>query len=345
MNDIENLFDKFLLDRREKSDYEPLINHFLNKRLQKSNHRSLENDELFTEFVKNKGIFTTIIRIQREKEHKHISRSEFLKKYFGDDAPYDEKTLYNWIKFSKNYQNKFRKIKTPEVYIKYMPNIPASSKLFDEFLTYKTCFIDLKKYFCSSRRKDASELLQSFFKELEPRNLKIISKSISQCSAELPGKELTLHDIIFIDSISRIEVDLDFKSWTYLIDGLIKNFEDDYTSEDFNSTFLNKEKSLDTIYKFLNTLPECSVLTLFETISMVFDLKKYLKIELKPEQRNKLPKEVRTKRFLTSKVINQINNTLKTEVKLPVPTELLIILKEHLLTVIEIEENMENAEH
>ena len=171
--------------------------------------------------------------------------------------------------------------------------------------------------------------------------MKIIATSITQHSSELPGKKLTLHDIIFIDKIDRIEMDLDTKSWTYLFDELIKTFKNVDASKELNNTSFNKENSLDTIYKFLNILPEYSLFSLSEAISLVFNLKKYLKIELEPKQRNKLPKEIRNKKFLTSNVIHQINDTLQIKIKSPLPHELLINLKDHLLTIIEIEEDRE----
>lgn len=208
-------------------------------------------------------------------------------------------------------------------------------------MNYKTCRDIIERNFQATERSDTLDLLKSFFKELEPQNLKIIATSITQHSSELPGKKLTLHDIIFIDKIDRIEMDLDTKSWTYLFDELIKTFKNVDASKELNNTSFNKENSLDTIYKFLNILPEYSLFSLSEAISLVFNLKKYLKIELEPKQRNKLPKEIRNKKFLTSNVIHQINDTLQIKIKSPLPHELLINLKDHLLTIIEIEEDRE----
>lgn len=187
-------------------------------------------------------------------------------------------------------------------------------------------------------RSDKLNSLQSFFKELEPRNLEIISNSIIQYSSELSGKNLTLH--LFLD-INQTIVDLDIKSWAKLIDELIENFKNVESSKDFNSASFNKEKSLNTIYNFLNMLPTQSLLDLVEILELVFNLKKYLEIELEPKQRNKLPKEIRNKKFLTSNVINQINDTLQTEIKSPSPHKLLIKFKTYLLDVIDEESDFE----
>lgn len=308
--------------------------------IKKSDYRNLENNELFSKFISNDNIFYTIVRILRE-DNKNLTDKAFLDEYFKGDAPNSEKTLYNWIQRSKNFQNGVRTRKTKEVYIKHIRNLPASFKLFNEFLNYKTCRDIIERNFQATERSDTLDLLKSFFKELEPQNLKIIATSITQHSSELPGKKLTLHDIIFIDKIDRIEMDLDTKSWTYLFDELIKTFKNVDASKELNNTSFNKENSLDTIYKFLNILPEYSLFSLSEAISLVFNLKKYLKIELEPKQRNKLPKEIRNKKFLTSNVIHQINDTLQIKIKSPLPHELLINLKDHLLTIIEIEEDRE----
>lgn len=335
----ENNFNEFLLYRSNERN-RILLNHFVNKMIKKSDYRNLENNELFSKFISNDNIFYTIVRILRE-DNKNLTDKAFLDKYFEGDAPNSEKTLYNWIQRSKNFQNGVRTRKTKEVYIKHIRNLPASFKLFNEFLNYKTCRDIIERNFQATERSDTLDLLKSFFKELEPQNLKIIATSITQHSSELPGKKLTLHDIIFIDKIDRIEMDLDTKSWTYLFDELIKTFKNVDASKELNNTSFNKENSLDTIYKFLNILPEYSLFSLSEAISLVFNLKKYLKIELEPKQRNKLPKEIRNKKFLTSNVIHQINDTLQIKIKSPLPHELLINLKDHLLTIIEIEEDRE----
>lgn len=335
----ENIFNEFLLFRSDESN-RILLNHFVNKMIKKSDYRNLENNELFSKFISNDNIFYTIVRILRE-DNKHLTDKAFLDKYFKGDAPNSEKTLYNWIQRSKNFQNKIRTRTTKEVYIKRIRNIPASFKLFDEFLNYKTYRDIIEGNFQATERSDTLDSLKSFFKELEPQNLKIIATSITQHSSELHGKKLTLHDLIFIDKIERIEMDLNTKSWTYLFDELIKTFKDVDASKELNNTSFNKENSLDTIYKFLNMLPEYSLFSLSEAISLVFNLKKYLKIELEPKQRNKLPKEIRNKKFLTSNVIHQINDTLQIKIKSPLPHELLINLKDHLLTIIEIEEDRE----
>lgn len=344
MNSIEKIIDEFILYRLDKSN-KTMSNHLLDKKIEKSTYLNLENNELFNSFVENKYIFTTIVRIQRETDYKHTTASKFLKKYFKEDAPSSEKTLNNWIQYSKNYKKRVRTRKTEEVYIKHMRNIPASFKLFDEFLNYKTCRDIIERNFQATERSDTLDSLKSFFKELEPQNLKIIATSITQHSSELPGKKLTLHDIIFIDKIDRIEMDLDTKSWTYLFDELIKTFKNVDASKELNNTSFNKENSLDTIYKFLNMLPEYSLFSLSEAIDLVFNLKKHLEIELEPKQRNKLPKEIRNKKFLTSNVINQINDTLQIKIKSPLPHELLINLKDHLLTVIEFEEDKEENDY
>lgn len=335
----ENIFNEFLLYRSNERN-RILLNHFVNKMIKKSDYRNLENNELFSKFISNDNIFYTIVRILRE-DNKNLTDKAFLDKYFKGDAPNSEKTLYNWIQRSKNFQNGVRTRKTKEVYIEHIRNLPASFKLFNEFLNYKTCRDIIERNFQATERSDTLDLLKSFFKELEPQNLKIIATSITQHSSELPGKKLTLHDIIFIDKIDRIEMDLDTKSWTYLFDELIKTFKNVDASKELNNTSFNKENSLDTIYKFLNILPEYSLFSLSEAISLVFNLKKYLKIELEPKQRNKLPKEIRNKKFLTSNVIHQINDTLQIKIKSPLPHELLINLKDHLLTIIEIEEDRE----
>ena len=335
----ENNFNEFLLYRSNERN-RILLNHFVNKMIKKSDYRNLENKELFSKFISNDNIFYTIVRILRE-DNKNLTDKAFLDEYFKGDAPNSEKTLYNWIQRSKNFQNGVRTRKTKEVYIKHIRNLPASFKLFNEFLNYKTCRDIIERNFQATERSDTLDLLKSFFKELEPQNLKIIATSITQHSSELPGKKLTLHDIIFIDKIDRIEMDLDTKSWTYLFDELIKTFKNVDASKELNNTSFNKENSLDTIYKFLNILPEYSLFSLSEAISLVFNLKKYLKIELEPKQRNKLPKEIRNKKFLTSNVIHQINDTLQIKIKSPLPHELLINLKDHLLTIIEIEEDRE----
>lgn len=335
----ENNFNEFLLYRSNERN-RILLNHFVNKMIKKSDYRNLENNELFSKFISNDNIFYTIVRILRE-DNKNLTDKAFLDKYFKGDAPNSEKTLYNWIQRSKNFQNGVRTRKTKEVYIEHIRNLPASFKLFNEFLNYKTCRDIIERNFQATERSDTLDLLKSFFKELEPQNLKIIATSITQHSSELPGKKLTLHDIIFIDKIDRIEMDLDTKSWTYLFDELIKTFKNVDASKELNNTSFNKENSLDTIYKFLNILPEYSLFSLSEAISLVFNLKKYLKIELEPKQRNKLPKEIRNKKFLTSNVIHQINDTLQIKIKSPLPHELLINLKDHLLTIIEIEEDRE----
>ena len=335
----ENNFNEFLLYRSNERN-RILLNHFVNKMIKKSDYRNLENNELFSKFISNDNIFYTIVRILRE-DNKNLTDKAFLDKYFKVDAPNSEKTLYNWIQRSKNFQNGVRTRKTKEVYIEHIRNLPASFKLFNEFLNYKTCRDIIERNFQATERSDTLDLLKSFFKELEPQNLKIIATSITQHFSELPGKKLTLHDIIFIDKIDRIEMDLDTKSWTYLFDELIKTFKNVDASKELNNTSFNKENSLDTIYKFLNILPEYSLFSLSEAISLVFNLKKYLKIELEPKQRNKLPKEIRNKKFLTSNVIHQINDTLQIKIKSPLPHELLINLKDHLLTIIEIEEDRE----
>ena len=335
----ENNFNEFLLYRSNERN-RILLNHFVNKMIKKSDYRNLENNELFSKFISNDNIFYTIVRILRE-DNKNLTDRAFLDEYFKGDAPNSEKTLYNWIQRSKNFQNGVRTRKTKEVYIEHIRNLPASFKLFNEFLNYKTCRDIIERNFQATERSDTLDLLKSFFKELEPQNLKIIATSITQHSSELPGKKLTLHDIIFIDKIDRIEMDLDTKSWTYLFDELIKTFKNVDASKELNNTSFNKENSLDTIYKFLNILPEYSLFSLSEAISLGFNLKKYLKIELEPKQRNKLPKEIRNKKFLTSNVIHQINDTLQIKIKSPLPHELLINLKDHLLTIIEIEEDRE----
>ena len=335
----ENNFNEFLLYRSNERN-RILLYHFVNKMIKKSDYRNLENNELFSKFISNDNIFYTIVGILRE-DNKNLTDKAFLDKYFKGDAPNSEKTLYNWIQRSKNFQNGVRTRKTKEVYIEHIRNLPASFKLFNEFLNYKTCRDIIERNFQATERSDTLDLLKSFFKELEPQNLKIIATSITQHSSELPGKKLTLHDIIFIDKIDRIEMDLDTKSWTYLFDELIKTFKNVDASKELNNTSFNKENSLDTIYKFLNILPEYSLFSLSEAISLVFNLKKYLKIELEPKQRNKLPKEIRNKKFLTSNVIHQINDTLQIKIKSPLPHELLINLKDHLLTIIEIEEDRE----
>lgn len=339
MNSIEKIIDEFILYRLDKSN-KTMSNHLLDKKIEKSTYLNLENNELFSKFISNDNIFYTIVRILRE-DNKNLTDKAFLDKYFKGDAPNSEKTLYNWIQRSKNFQNGVRTRKTKEVYIEHIRNLPASFKLFNEFLNYKTCRDIIERNFQATERSDTLDLLKSFFKELEPQNLKIIATSITQHSSELPGKKLTLHDIIFIDKIDRIEMDLDTKSWTYLFDELIKTFKNVDASKELNNTSFNKENSLDTIYKFLNILPEYSLFSLSEAISLVFNLKKYLKIELEPKQRNKLPKEIRNKKFLTSNVIHQINDTLQIKIKSPLPHELLINLKDHLLTIIEIEEDRE----
>ena len=332
----EKNFNEFLLFRSDESN-RILLNHLFNKMIKKSDYRNLENDELFSEFVRNYNIFITIVRIQKEDD-KHLTARAFLDKYFKEDAPNSDKTLYNWIQRSKNFQNGIRERKTNEVYIKHIRNIPASFKLFNEFLIYEG-LIDLPESISYPiNRSDKLNSLQSFFKELEPRNLEIISNSIIQYSSELSGKNLTLH--LFLD-INQTIVDLDIKSWAKLIDELIENFKNVESSKDFNSASFNKEKSLNTIYNFLNMLPTQSLLDLVEILELVFNLKKYLEIELEPKQRNKLPKEIRNKKFLTSNVINQINDTLQTEIKSPSPHKLLIKFKTYLLDVIDEESDFE----
>ena len=332
----ENNFNEFLLYRSDESN-RILLNHFVNKMKKKSNYRNLENNELFSKFISNDNIFYTIVRILRE-DNKNLTDRAFLDEYFKGDAPKSEKTLYNWIQRSKNFQNKVRTRTTKEVYIKHIRNIPTSFKLFDEFRIYEG-LTDLQKSLSYPiNRSDKLDLLQSFFKELEPRNLEIISNSIIQYSSELSGKNLTLH--LFLDTNQTI-VDLDIKSWAKLIDGLIENFKNVESSKDFNSASFNKEKSLNTIYNFLNILPTPSLLILVEILELVFNLKKYLKIELEPKLQNKLPKEIRNKKFLTSNVINQINDTLQTEIKSPSPHKLLIKFKTYLLAIIDEEAEFE----
>ncbi|WP_203180138.1 hypothetical protein [Streptococcus mitis] len=332
----ENNFNEFLLYRSDESN-RILLNHLFNKMKKKSDYRNLENNELFSKFISNVNIFYTIVRILRE-DNKDLTDRAFLDEYFKGDAPNSEKTLYNWIQRSKNFQNKVRTRKTKEVYIKHIRNIATSFKLFDEFRIYEG-LIDLPKSLSYPiNRSDKLDLLQSFFKELEPRNLEIISNSIIQYSSELSGKNLTLH--LFLD-INQTIVDLDIKSWAKLIDGLIENFKNVESSKDFNSASFNKEKSLNTIYNFLNILPTQSLLILVEILELVFNLKKYLKIELEPKLQNKLPKEIRNKKFLTSNVINQINDTLQTEIKSPSPHKLLIKFKTYLLAIIDEEAEFE----
>ena len=332
----ENNFNEFLLYRSDESN-RILLNHFVNKMKKKSNYRNLENNELFSKFISNVNIFYTIVRILRE-DNKDLTDKAFLDEYFKGDAPNSEKTLYNWIQRSKNFQNKVRTRTTKEVYIKHIRNIPTSFKLFDEFRIYEGLTDLPKSLSYSINRSDKLDLLQSFFKELEPRNLEIISNSIIQYSSELSGKNLTLH--LFLDTNQTI-VDLDIKSWAKLIDGLIENFKNVESSKDFNSASFNKEKSLNTIYNFLNILPTQSLLILVEILELVFNLKKYLKIELEPKLQNKLPKEIRNKKFLTSNVINQINDTLQTEIKSPSPHKLLIKFKTYLLAIIDEEAEFE----
>ena len=332
----EKNFNEFLLFRSDESN-RILLNHLFNKMIKKSDYRNLENDELFSEFVRNYNIFITIVRIQKEDD-KHLTARAFLDKYFKEDAPNSDKTLYNWIQRSKNFQNGIRERKTNEVYIKHIRNIPASFKLFNEFLIYEGLTDLPESISYPINRSDKLNSLQSFFKELEPRNLEIISNSIIQYSSELSGKNLTLH--LFLD-INQTIVDLDIKSWAKLIDELIENFKNVESSKDFNSASFNKEKSLNTIYNFLNMLPTQSLLDLVEILELVFNLKKYLEIELEPKQRNKLPKEIRNKKFLTSNVINQINDTLQTEIKSPSPHKLLIKFKTYLLDVIDEESDFE----
>ena len=332
----ENNFNEFLLYRSDESN-RILLNHFVNKMKKKSNYRSLENNELFSKFIRNVNIFYTIVRILRE-DNKDLTDKAFLDEYFKGDAPNSEKTLYNWIQRSKNFQNKVRTRTTKEVYIKHIRNIPTSFKLFDEFRIYEGLTDLPKSLSYPINRSDKLDLLQSFFKDLEPRNLEIISNSIIQYSSELSGKNLTLH--LFLDTNQTI-VDLDIKSWAKLIDGLIENFKNVESSKDFNSASFNKEKSLNTIYNFLNILPTQSLLILVEILELVFNLKKYLKIELEPKLQNKLPKEIRNKKFLTSNVINQINDTLQTEIKSPSPHKLLIKFKTYLLAIIDEEAEFE----
>ena len=332
----ENNFNEFLLYRSDESN-RILLNHFVNKMKKKSNYRSLENNELFSKFISNVNIFYTIVRILRE-DNKDLTDKAFLDEYFKGDAPNSEKTLYNWIQRSKNFQNKVRTRTTKEVYIKHIRNIPTSFKLFDEFRIYEGLTDLPKSLSYPINRSDKLDLLQSFFKDLEPRNLEIISNSIIQYSSELSGKNLTLH--LFLDTNQTI-VDLDIKSWAKLIDGLIENFKNVESSKDFNSASFNKEKSLNTIYNFLNILPTQSLLILVEILELVFNLKKYLKIELEPKLQNKLPKEIRNKKFLTSNVINQINDTLQTEIKSPSPHKLLIKFKTYLLAIIDEEAEFE----
>ena len=332
----ENNFNEFLLYRSDESN-RILLNHFVNKMKKKSNYRNLENNELFSKFISNDNIFYTIVRILRE-DNKNLTDRAFLDEYFKGDAPKSEKTLYNWIQRSKNFQNKVRTRTTKEVYIKHIRNIPTSFKLFDEFRIYEGLTDLPKSLSYPINRSDKLDLLQSFFKELEPRNLEIISNSIVQYSSELSGKNLTLH--LFLD-INQTIVDLDIKSWLKLIDGLIENFKNVESSKDFNSASFNKEKSLNTIYNFLNILPTQSLLILVEILELVFNLKKYLKIELEPKLQNKLPKEIRNKKFLTSNVINQINDTLQTEIKSPSPHKLLIKFKTYLLAIIDEEAEFE----
>ena len=332
----ENIFNEFLLYRSDESN-RILLNHFVNKMKKKSDYRNLENNELFSKFISNVNIFYTIVRILRE-DNKDLTDKAFLDEYFKGDAPNSEKTLYNWIHRSKNFQNKVRTRTTKEVYIKHIRNIPTSFKLFDEFRIYEGLTDLPKSLSYPINRSDKLDLLQSFFKELEPRNLEIISNSIIQYSSELSGKNLTLH--LFLDTNQTI-VDLDIKSWAKLIDGLIENFKNVESSKDFNSASFNKEKSLNTIYNFLNILPTQSLLILVEILELVFNLKKYLKIELEPKLQNKLPKEIRNKKFLTSNVINQINDTLQTEIKSPSPHKLLIKFKTYLLAIIDEEAEFE----
>ena len=332
----ENNFNEFLLYRSDESN-RILLNHFVNKMKKKSNYRNLENNELFSKFISNVNIFYTIVRILRE-DNKDLTDKAFLDEYFKGDAPNSEKTLYNWIQRSKNFQNKVRTRTTKEVYIKHIRNIPTSFKLFDEFRIYEGLTDLPKSLSYPINRSDKLDLLQSFFKDLEPRNLEIISNSIIQYSSELSGKNLTLH--LFLDTNQTI-VDLDIKSWAKLIDGLIENFKNVESSKDFNSASFNKEKSLNTIYNFLNILPTQSLLILVEILELVFNLKKYLKIELEPKLQNKLPKEIRNKKFLTSNVINQINDTLQTEIKSPSPHKLLIKFKTYLLAIIDEEAEFE----
>ena len=332
----ENNFNEFLLYRSDESN-RILLNHFVNKMKKKSNYRNLENNELFSKFISNVNIFYTIVRILRE-DNKDLTDKAFLDEYFKGDAPNSEKTLYNWIQRSKNFQNKVRTRTTKEVYIKHIRNIPTSFKLFDEFRIYEGLTDLPKSLSYPINISDKLDLLQSFFKDLEPRNLEIISNSIIQYSSELSGKNLTLH--LFLDTNQTI-VDLDIKSWAKLIDGLIENFKNVESSKDFNSASFNKEKSLNTIYNFLNILPTQSLLILVEILELVFNLKKYLKIELEPKLQNKLPKEIRNKKFLTSNVINQINDTLQTEIKSPSPHKLLIKFKTYLLAIIDEEAEFE----
>ena len=332
----ENNFNEFLLYRSDESN-RILLNHFVNKMIKKSDYRNLENNELFSKFISNDNIFYTIVRILRE-DNKNLTDKAFLDKYFKGDAPNSEKTLYNWIQRSKSFQNKVRTRTTKEVYIKYIRNLPTSFKLFDEFRIYKGLTDLPESLSYPINRSDKLDLLQSFFKELEPRNLEIISNSIIQYSSELSGKNLTLH--LFLD-INQTIVDLDIKSWAKLIDGLIENFKNVESSKDFNSASFNKEKSLNTIYNFLNILPTQSLLILVEILELVFNLKKYLKIELEQKLQNKLPKEIRNKKFLTSNVINQINDTLQTEIKSPSPHKLLIKFKTYLLAIIDEEAEFE----
>ena len=332
----ENNFNEFLLYRSDESN-RILLNHFVNKMIKKSDYRNLENKELFSKFISNDNIFYTIVRILRE-DNKNLTDRAFLDKYFKVDAPNSEKTLYNWIQRSKNFQNGVRTRKTKEVYIKHIRNLPASFKLFNEFRIYKGLTDLPKSLNYPINRSDKLNLLQSFFKELEPRNLEIISNSIIQYSSELSGKNLTLH--LFLD-INQTIVDLDIKSWAKLIDRLIENFKNVESSKDFNSASFNKEKSLNTIYNFLNILPTQSLLIIVEILELVFNLKKYLKIELEPKLQNKLPKEIRNKKFLTSNVINQINDTLQTEIKSPSPHKLLIKFKTYLLAIIDEEAEFE----
>ena len=332
----ENIFNEFLLYRSDESN-RILLNHFVNKMKKKSDYRNLENNELFSKFISNVNIFYTIVRILRE-DNKDLTDKAFLDEYFKGDAPNSEKTLYNWIQRSKNFQNKVRTRTTKEVYIKHIRNIPTSFKLFDEFRIYEGLTDLPKSLSYPINRSDKLDLLQSFFKELEPRNLEIISNSIIQYSSELSGKNLTLY--LFLDTNQTI-VDLDIKSWAKLIDGLIENFKNVESSKDFNSASFNKEKSLNTIYNFLNILPTQSLLILVEILELVFNLKKYLKIELEPKLQNKLPKEIRNKKFLTSNVINQINDTLQTEIKSPSPHKLLIKFKTYLLAIIDEEAEFE----
>lgn len=287
--------------------------------------------ELFQNFIKNDAVFCTIIKMQWEK-YKSLKTTRgatkkrtFLYKYFGDDAPEDDRVLDKWTSSKLTKSQK----QIDEKYKKHLIGIPATEQLFKDFLI----FVDME----NTKHKIHQPLTQKqiiiegmkTLSELDEKTLYLIDYTFAESASNFKIRELTLSDLMNykIDSLEspQFYIDCIMHSLSKVIEDFTK-IESKYELE----VIKNKELYLYRIEKFLYLLNIETTSVFLTTFRKVFNAENILKKNIDIPQYNKIDKRKYRTSLFTNLVAQEVNHKLKMNINFPTVRQLFIELRKSL---------------